>query len=73
VAPWFPPGLEGLDDDHGPAAVGAGLAERLWPGIGLVGGFVSRRLDLEQLADPGEVLGAAAVGKEAIMADAVEA
>ncbi len=75
MAPRYLAGLEGLDDDHGSAATRAGLLERLSRVIGLgIGiGFVLRRLYGEQLTGPGEVLGTPAVGKEAVMADAVEA
>ncbi len=68
-------GLEGLDDDHGSAAGRAGLLEGFSPVIALcVGlGLVVRRRDVEQLTGSGEVLDAPAIGKKAIMADAVEA
>ena len=42
-------------------------------GLGIGIGFVLRRLYGEQLTGPGQVLGTAAIGKEAVMADAVEA
>ncbi len=71
---WFLSGLEGLDDDHGSAAARTGLCEacRL---IGLGGGFglVLWCRQVEQLTRPGEVLDAPAIGKKAIMANAVEA
>jgi hypothetical protein len=75
VAGWLLTGFEGLDDDHGSAACGAGLLEgiglviALWVGVG----FVVGRRDVEQLSGSGQVLGPAAVGGEAIMADAVKA
>ncbi len=60
-------GLEGLDDDHGSAATGAGGGERICPVIGCCDGFgfVFGRRHLEQLSGPGEVPGAPAVGEEA--------
>ncbi len=42
-------------------------------GLGVGIGFVLRRRHLEELTGPGQVLGTAAIGKEAVMADAVEA
>ncbi len=78
MAPWCVSGLEGLDDDHGPATTGAGLREA-WRFIGIGGGIGDRiglvlgRLDVEQLTGPSQVLGASAIGEEAVMADAVEA
>ena len=68
-------GLEGLDDDHAPAAGGTGLCEALPLLVILIGagfGFVLLRLDAEQLSHPRQVLGAGAVGEEALMADAME-
>ncbi len=73
MASWLLAGLEGLDDNHGSAAAGAGLAERLWRCIGLVGGLVLRRRDVQQFAGQSQVLGTAAIGEEPVMADAVEA
>jgi hypothetical protein len=73
VALWLLSWVEGFDDDHGSAAAGARLAERLWRCIGLVDGRVLRRRDVKQFAGAGEVLGAAAIGKKAIMADTMEA
>ncbi len=62
--------LEGLDDDHATAATGTGLRERRHLaiiGIGLC------RDAAKQLAGPGDVGGAPAVGEQAVMTDAVEA
>jgi len=74
VLPWRVSGLQGLDGDHGSAAGGAGKREA-WRflGLGEGRGLVLWRLDIEQLARPGEVLGAPAVGKESVVADAMEA
>ncbi len=72
MIPWFLAGLEGLDDDHRPTAAGAGLGAA-WRFIGVGSGLVLGRGDLEQLAGPGQVLGAPAVGEQAVVANAVEA
>ncbi len=67
-------GFEGLDDDHGSTAVGAGLGEdRRFGVIGGVGVVGLGGRHGEQFAGTGDVAGAAAVGKEPVMADAVEA
>ena len=66
--------MRSLDDNHGSAAVRAGLCEA-WFLIGLVGGFgfVSRCRQVEQLTHPGKVLGTPAIGQEPIVTNAVEA
>ena len=73
---WLGAGLEALDDDHAAAAVGTGLGEsrRLGAIVALaIIGFGLPRRHGEQVASQGEVPGPAAVGEEAIMADAVKA
>ncbi len=66
-------GLEGLDDDHGSAAAGAGLGEgRRFGVIGGVGVVGLGGRHGEQFAGTGDVAGAPAIGKEPVMADAVE-
>ncbi len=73
MASWFLSALEGLDDDHGSTAVWARLGKgrrfRVIGGLGVIG-LGGRHA--EQLADTGEVFGAPAIGKEPVMADAVE-
>ena len=67
---WRMAALEGLDDDHVPAAA------RAWRvGIGRFDGRLidGRRCDREQLAGAFETGLASASGEEAIVADAVEA
>ena len=65
--------LEGLDDDHAAAAARAWeRVHRRLVGAG-VAGLALRRRDAEQLAGAGDVLGAPAVGEQAVVADAVEA
>ncbi len=68
-------GIEGLDHDHGSAATGTRDGERICPVIGCRDGFgfVLGRRYLEQFTGQGQVLGAPAVGEEAVMADAVSA
>ncbi len=67
------PGLEGLDDDHGSAAGRAGIGKhRRLIGIHIIG-FALWCWDAEQLAGSGEVLGARAVGEEAVVSDTAEA
>jgi hypothetical protein len=66
--------LECLDDDHAPAAAWAGI--RGWLGLAVIGtpgvGGLPRRLwDVEQLTGSSDVLGPAAIGEQAVMADAV--
>ncbi len=74
MSPWWVSGLEGLDDDHATAAARAGQREaRRLVGLGNGFGLVLRCRQVEQLTHPGEVLGASAIGKEPVMADAVEA
>src|SRR5882757_5452409 len=65
--------LEGLDDDH--AATAARAWERVHRrlvGVGIAG-LALRRRDSEQLAGAGEVVGAPAIGEQAIVSDAMEA
>src|SRR5208282_4956410 len=67
--------LECLDDDHSPAATWAGIRGQV--GLAVIGGIgvftlPSRLRDIEQLTDAGDVRGAAAIGEQAIVADAVE-
>ena len=61
--------LEGLDDDHAAAAARAWeRVRRRLVGIGVgVAGLVLSCLDAEQLAGAGEVLGAPAIGEQAIV------
>ncbi len=74
MASWFLSGLEGLDDDHGSAAVWAGLGEgRRFGVIGAVGVVGLGGRHGEQFAGTGDVAGAAAVGEQTVVADAVEA
>ncbi len=74
MSPRCVSGLEGLDDDRGSAAVWAGIGEhRRLIGIGDRIGRAPWCWDAEPLAGSGEVLDAPAIGKKAIMADAVEA
>ena len=76
MVPWCLSRFEGLDDDHGSAAAWAGLGERIWvivgPVISLDGGLVLGRLDIEQLAQAGEVFDAVAIGEQSVVPDAVE-
>ncbi len=73
VSSWFLSALEGLDDDHGSSAVWARLGEgrrfRVIGGLGVIG--LGGRHG-EQLAGTGDVSSAPAIGKEPVMADAVE-
>ena len=69
-------GCEGLDDDHGPAASRA----RMWRGsvVGLVLVVVCvfgvlGRLGMEEFTGASQVLGAPAIGEEAVVSDAMEA
>src|SRR5271169_1849182 len=67
--------LESLDDDHAPAAARARIRERLRLGVTSAAGIV--RLDacwlhVEQLTRPRDVVGASAIGEEAVVADAME-
>src|SRR6266568_5056889 len=68
--------LEGLDDDHAPAAARARMRERmgfsLAHGAGVAGLEVCC-LDVEQLMRLRDVVGASAVREEAVVADAMEA
>ncbi len=65
--------LEGLDDDHATAATGTGLRERRHLAVIGIGGFGFCRDGAKQLAGPGDVGSAPAVGEQAVMTDAVEA
>src|SRR5260221_4174915 len=68
--------LEGLDDDHAAAATGTGMRERLRLTVsGAVGitRLILCRGDVEQVTRSRDVLGAATVGEETVMADAMEA
>lgn len=72
MARWCLTGPEGLDDDHGPAAAGTGVGQ----GRRLIGfsdgiGLGLRWRLAEQVAGPGEVLGAAAVGEDPVEDSAV--
>ncbi len=57
--------LERLNDDHAPAATGTGLRERRHLAVIGIGGFGFWRDDAEQLAGPGDVGGAPAIGEQA--------
>ena len=73
MAPWCVAGLEGLDDDHPPAAGRAGIGEhRRLIGIHIIG-LALWCWDAEQPARAVEVLGTAAVGEQAVVSDAVAA
>src|SRR5438309_12034947 len=68
--------LEGLDDDHAPAAAWARMRER--PRFSVASAAGIARLDMcgphvEQLTRLRDVVGASAVGEEAVVADAMEA
>ena len=65
--------LEGLDDDHAAAAIWAGLGERCLFAVFGIGGIDFRCNDAEQLAGPGDVGGAPAVGEQTVVTDTVEA
>ncbi len=72
MAPRCLAGLKCLDDDHRAAAAGTGMRERLHPiVIGSV--VILGHLYGEQLTSAGQVADAPTIGKEAVMADAVEA
>ncbi len=65
--------LEGFDDHHGSTASGARISAGRWlaglvDDLGIVG-LGHRRRHGEQLACPGEVGGAIAVGEQAAMAE----
>ena len=67
--------LEYLDDDHAPTATWAWM--RGWLGLTVirtagVGGLPGRLWDVEQLTGASDVPGPAAIGEQAVMADAVE-
>ena len=67
-------GLEGLDDDHAPAAArtGAGRYASVIGGHLVLIGLLHVLGNIQELTRPGDVLGPVAVGKQPIMADAVE-
>ena len=67
-------GLEGLDDDHAPAAArtGAGQYASVIRGHLVLIGLLHVWGNIQELTRPVDVLGPVAVGKQAIMADAVE-
>ena len=66
---------EGLDDDHATTAAWAWA----WQDAGvisralLISGLVDRRRNVQELTRSGDVVGPIAVGKEPVVADAVEA
>ena len=67
--------LECLDDDHAPAAARAGI--RGWLDLAVIRtvrvvGLLRRLGNLKQLTGADDVLGPAAIGEQAVMADAVE-
>ncbi len=74
--PWLVAALEGLDDDHGAAAAGTriGAGRRFFgiDGLAVAGRAVEGRHG-EEVARPCQVLGAPAVGEQAVVANAVEA
>src|SRR5205807_8948229 len=68
--------LESLDDDHAPAAARARMRERLGFSLTSAAGiaeFDACWVYVEQLTRPRDVVGASAIGEEAIVTDAVEA
>src|SRR5258708_40206701 len=68
--------LEGLDDDHAPAAAGLRMRERLGFGIASGAGIAGLEvccLDVEQLMRLRDVVGASAVREEAVVAGVMEA
>jgi hypothetical protein len=68
--------LEGLDDDHATAAARARVRDHLGlVGLELIGisGLGLCRRHVEQVARPGDVVGARTAGEQAVVADAVEA
>ena len=66
--------LEGLDDDHATATVWARLGEgRRFGVLGGVGVLGLGGRHGEQFAGTDDVAGAPAIGKEAVVSDAVEA
>src|SRR5262249_4869526 len=70
----LPAGREGLDDDHAPAAArtGAGQYASVIGGHLVLIGLLHVWGNIQELTRPVDVLGPVAVGKQAIMADAVE-
>ena len=73
---WLASACEHLDDVHAAAAAWARCRQYAW----LVGsrcfvgiGLRRWRRDGQQLSGPGDVLGAVAVGEQAVMPDAMEA
>src|SRR5260370_39937870 len=68
--------LEGLDDDHAPAAARARMRERLRFNLANAASIAGLELccrHVEQLTRLGDVVGASGVGKETVVADAMEA
>ena len=71
---WLAAGLEGLDDKHAAATVGARLSD--WLGgrrIDLGGFFERRRGQAQEFACSRDRLGAVGAGEQAVVADAMEA
>jgi len=72
---WLAAALESLDDDHATAAAGAWPRQHAGfvdPGFGRVE-FVWLRWHGEQLAGARNIDGTVAIGKQTVVADAVEA
>src|SRR5260370_24828679 len=68
--------LEGLDDDHAPTAARARMRERLRFGVASAAGIAGFEVccrRVEQLTRLRDVVGASAVRKEAVVADAMKA
>src|SRR6267143_6541705 len=68
--------LEGLDDDHAPAAARARMRERLRFSVASAAGIAGLDMcgpHVEQPPRLRDVVGAPAVGEEAVVADAMEA
>ena len=71
---WLAAALEGLDDKHAAATVGARLGD--WLGgrrIDLGGFFERRRGQAQEFACSRDRLGAVGAGEQAVVADAMEA
>ena len=62
MASWFLSALEGLDDDHGSAAVGAGQSES--GRLSVIVGSDLRRRHSKELAGAGDVADAPTVGEQ---------
>ncbi len=74
MASWFLSALEGLDDDHGSAAMWAKLDDdRRFLVLGGVGVMGLGGRHGEQLAGTVDVAGVPTVSREPVMADAMEA